>query len=108
MELSMLLFHLGITPNYKAYNQIITAISLTLKNADILLCMTKQLYPAIAQQHRTSWRAVERNIRLTSERAWRCNPVLLTQLAGHPLTAPPTTSQFIAILTAWQMKEQAD
>lgn len=105
MDVSALLFRLGITPNYKAYQQIITAISLSSDNAGFLLMMTKQLYPAVAQVYRTSWRAVERNIRSAADRAWRCNPALLTELAGHPLGEPPTASQLIAILTAWHKQQ---
>lgn len=95
MELTALLFQLGITPNYKAYNQIISAISLALQDTGVLLFMTKRLYPAVAQKHATNWRAVERNIRHASERAWQCNPVLLSRLAGYSLTGSPTSSQFV-------------
>lgn len=106
MELTALLFQLGITPNYKAYNQIISAISLALQDTGVLLFMTKRLYPDVAQKHGTNWRAVERNIRHASERAWQCNPVLLSRLAGYSLTGPPTSSQLIAILARWCREEQ--
>lgn len=108
MELGMLLFRLGVTPNYKAYNQIITAVSLVLKNTGVLLFMTKQLYPEVAQEHGTNWRAVERNIRHASERAWQCNPALLSRLAGYSLAGPPTSSQLIAILTRWYQEKQGE
>ena len=49
MNLSTLLFRLGITPNYKAYHQIITAITLSSENTGLLMLVTKQLYPAVAQ-----------------------------------------------------------
>ena len=96
MNLSTLLFRLGITPNYKAYHQIITAITLSSENTGLLMLVTKQLYPA-----------VERNIRLASDRAWQCNPALLAELAGHPLADTPTSSQLIAILAGWYEKEGA-
>ena len=71
------------------------------------MLVTKQLYPAVAQTYHTSWRAVERNIRLASDRAWQCNPALLAELAGHPLADTPTSSQLIAILAGWYEKEGA-
>lgn len=108
MELSTLLLSLGITPNYKAYHQIVTAIALSADNTGILLFMTKELYPAIAQEYHTNWRAVERNIRMASERAWRCNPELLSELAGYQLMESPTSSQLIAVLAAWRQKEQGE
>ena len=37
MNLSTLLFRLGITPNYKAYHQIITAITLSSENTGLLM-----------------------------------------------------------------------
>ena len=104
MNLSTLLFRLGITPNYKAYHQIITAITLSSENTGLLMLVTKQLYPAVAQTYHTSWRAVERNIRLASD---QCNPALLAELAGHPLADTPTSSQLIAILAGWYEKEGA-
>ena len=107
MNLSTLLFRLGITPNYKAYHQLITAITLSSENTGLLMLVTKQLYPAVAQTYHTSWRAVERNIRLASDRAWQCNPALLAELAGHPLADTPTSSQLIAILAGWYEKEGA-
>ena len=61
----------------------------------------------VARQYSTTWQAVERNIRAAADRAWRCNPALLTELAGHPLGEPPTASQLIAILAGWYEKEGA-
>jgi len=99
MDVSALLFRLGITPNYKAYQQIITAISLSSDNAGFLLMMTKQLYPAVAQVYRTSWRAVERNMRKAGEIAWLRQQAYLEELARGPLKQRPSNAQLLAILT---------
>ena len=99
MNLSTLLFRLGITPNYKAYHQIITAITLSSENTGLLMLVTKQLDPAVAQTYHTSWRAVERNMRKAGEIAWLRQQAYLEELARGPLKQRPSNAQLLAILT---------
>lgn len=99
-ELENLLHMLGVTPNYKCYRQTLFATSLAAQQPDTLLLVTKRLYPAVAREHCTTWHAVERNIRLAVDIAWRCNPGLISMLAGYQLEGKPTAAQFIAILAA--------
>ncbi len=99
-ELGNMLRMLGVTANYKCYSQTIFATSLAAQQPDSLLLVTKRLYPVVAREHQTTWQAVERNIRLAADKAWHCNPGLLSSLAGYPLAEKPTAAQFIAILAA--------
>lgn len=100
METRELLLHLGVTPNYKAFPFLLTALELLLEDSSALLLVTKHLYPAVAQRHGTTWRAVERNLRTATALVWQRNPALLQELAGYPLTRKPTVSQFLAVLLA--------
>ena len=94
-----LLMKLGITPNYVAFSQTACALKLIRGNPDALQLVTKCLYPDVAKQFGTNWKAVERNIRSAADIAWRCNPKLVTNLAGYPLMERPKAAQFIAILS---------
>lgn len=93
-----LLIRLGITPNYVGFHQTRSAVELARRQPDQLFLVTKQIYPEVAKQCRTSWKAVERNIRSAASMAWEKNPELLQEMAGHTLESRPTAAQFLAIL----------
>lgn len=95
---SRLLIQLGVTPNYTSFYQTLYALELSRQNPESLLLVTKCLYPAVAKEFRTTWKAVERNIRSATAMAWCRNPSLLNQLAGYSLPAKPNAARFIAIL----------
>lgn len=94
-----LLMKLGITPNYAAFFQTAFALKLIRVNPDAVQLVTKCLYPDVAKEFGTNWKAVEHNIRFAADIAWRCNPDLVAHLAGYPLSARPKAAQFIAILS---------
>ena len=43
----------------------------------------------------------ERNVRTAVSRAWQVNPELLRAVAGYPLDAAPTASEFIEMLASY-------
>lgn len=98
MELSALLFALGVTSNYKGFHQTVAAAALAVERPEDMLLVTKAVYPVVARRYHTSWRSVERNIRRAADQAWAHRPDLLSQLAGRELTERPTAREFIAIL----------
>lgn len=89
---------LGITPNYIGFHQTITAVELAKHDPDMLVLVTKSLYPEVAKPYGTSWKTVERNIRSVVSIAWERNPDLVRELARYPLDSKPRAAQFIAIL----------
>ena len=99
MDLGTRLYCLGVTPNYKSYHMTVAAVSLAEESPEYLHLVTKLLYPTVAKQYKTTWQAVERNIRSAAERAWR-GPDKFEELTGQRLGKKPTASQFIAILAA--------
>ena len=100
-RIGRLLIRLGITANYKGYFHTACALRLAVQNPELLLQLTKRLYPEVAKQCGTSAPCVERNIRAAAGLAWMHNPALLEALARRPLTGRPTASQFLAVLTAY-------
>lgn len=98
MKCHDILKRMGITPNYIGFHQTLSAVSLVQSQPDYLFSVTKNLYPAVAKEYGTSWKAVERNIRFVISISWTRNPSLLQELAGYPLTEKPKAAQFISIL----------
>ncbi len=94
-----LLRHLGITANYTGFFYIAAAVEQCLVHREKLLMVTKDLYPSIARQHKTTWKAVERDIRTVSNIVWKHNRQPLEELAHRPLTKRPSPSELLAILT---------
>ena len=93
-----LLITLGITSNYYGYYYITNALQLLMSGSENLLLITKRLLPHVARLNSTSPKNVERDIRHSIEIAWRTNPELLSELAGHPLPKKPTVGEFLSIL----------
>ncbi|MCI9479680.1 MAG: hypothetical protein HFI21_11815 [Lachnospiraceae bacterium] len=62
-EIYDLLYSLGVTANYTGFFHMASAIALCREQPGRLLLVTKCLYPEVAKQYNTNWKAVERNIR---------------------------------------------
>lgn len=95
-----LLYQLGATANYTGFFHTAYAVSLCVGRPDRLLLVTKWLYPEVAKQYGTNWKAVERNIRTVSRVIWRENRPLLEELAHGHLEQKPRNTQLLAILAA--------
>ncbi len=95
-----LLHRLGVTANYKGYAYAAYAAALCVERPDLLLLVTKNLYPEVARRYQTTWQAVERGIRSVIAVVWARNPALLGRMAGGALEGKPRSTQFLAIITA--------
>lgn len=99
-EIYGLLYRLGVTGNYTGFFHTAYAVALCAEQPDRLLMVTKWLYPEVAKQYGTNWRAVERNIRTISRIIWQENRPLLEELAHRHLEQRPRNTQLLAILTS--------
>ena len=95
-----LLYRLGATANYTGFFHMAYAVWLCVEQPDRLLLVTKWLYPEVAKQYRTNWKAVERNIRTVSCIIWREGRPLLEELAHRHLEQKPRNAQMLAILVS--------
>lgn len=93
-----LLYNLGVTANYTGFFHMAYAVSLCLEQPDRLLLVTKWLYPEVAKQYGTNWKAVEWNIRTASCIIWRKGRPLLEELAHRRLEKKPRNTQMLSIL----------
>ena len=90
---------LGIYRTYKGYYYVAEAVRLVMKDASLLLYISKSLYPAIARVYVTTVSCVERNIRTIITTCWESGNIeQLEKLAGTRLYKKPTTGEFIDIL----------
>ena len=92
------LYRLGVTANYIGFFYVSHAVWLCSRQPARLLLVTKWLYPKVAEYYGTNWKNVERSIRTVVSVAWRNNPRLLSELAGHRLPEKPKAAQFLSIL----------
>lgn len=97
-DICSLLTRLGLKSNYIGFFHTAFALELALQEPAALCMVTKWIYPAVARRCKTSPAAVERNIRLTSDRVWASASDRLSALAGVPLTRRPANAVFLAIL----------
>lgn len=97
-EIQWLLRRLGATENYTGFFPTVYAIQLAICGPDRLGLITKLIYPDVARQFGTNWRAVERNMRTVVSVIWANNPLLLCELAGYRLSGKPKNSAFLAIV----------
>ena len=65
-----LLRPLGITEKYIGVRQLIQAVEMVMENPDYINALQKEVLSVIAAQYSVSWGAVERNLRLISQKAW--------------------------------------
>ena len=99
-EIYDLLYRLGVTANYTGFFHTAYAVSLCRAQPDRLLLVTKWLYPDVAKQYKTNWKAVERNIRTVNDIIWRERRPLLEELAHGHLEHKPRNTRLLAILAA--------
>ena len=69
-----------------------------MENPDTIHAFPKEVYDVIAAQYPVSWGAVERNLRLISQKAWDTDSGYVEKLAGYPMSKRPTASELIEII----------
>lgn len=99
-RINALLGRLSITPRYVGCPYTAYAVFLAVGQPELLLRVTKDLYPAVASHFNTTCACVIRDIRTVIDVVWTVKRSALQELAPHPLAEKPTVSQFIAILAA--------
>ena len=101
-EISVLLSRMGISASIKGYHFIRRAVIMAVEDEEMLVGITKGLYPDIAKQYKTSASKVERAIRHAIESAWKKNgPQVYFEAAGYLPSEKPTNGQFIAALSEY-------
>lgn len=101
-EISVLLSRMGISASIKGYHFIRKAVIMAVEDEEVLVGITKGLYPDIAKMYKTTASKVERAIRHAIESAWKKNgPQVYFETAGYLPSEKPTNGQFIAALSEY-------
>ncbi|MFO7942202.1 MAG: sporulation transcription factor Spo0A [Bacillota bacterium] len=101
-EVTAVLRAVGVPPNVRGYRYLRRAILLVVEDLSLIEAVTKELYPAVADDFDTRPTRVERAIRHAIETACdRGYPDLMERHFGYPLNprrGKPTNSEFIALV----------
>jgi len=101
ISITKILHELGIPSHIKGYQYIREGISIIYKSRKVG-CITKELYPELADKFETTTSRVERAIRHAIEVSWnRGNWDLMEEIFGHSVDidkAKPTNSEFIVTI----------
>lgn len=101
-DISATLSKMGISASIKGYHFIRRAILMAVDNEEVLIGITKGLYPDIGKLFKTSASKVERAIRHAIESAWKKNgQQVYFEVVGYLTMDKPTNGQFIAALTEY-------
>lgn len=101
-EISVFLSRMGISASIKGYHFIRKAVIMAVEDEEVLVGITKGLYPDIAKMYKTTASKVERAIRHAIESAWKKNgPQVYFEIAGYLPSEKPTNGQFISALSEY-------
>ena len=101
-DITKMLHELGIPAHIKGYQYLRDAISMVVRDREMMEAVTKILYPEIAKKNYTSSSRVERAIRHAIEVAWgRGSLEVIDELFGYTISTgkgKPTNSECIALI----------
>lgn len=101
-DITKMLHELGIPAHIKGYQYLRDAISMVVRDREMMEAVTKILYPEIAKKNYTSSSRIERAIRHAIEVAWgRGSLEVIDELFGYTISTgkgKPTNSEFIALI----------
>lgn len=102
-DITRMLHELGIPAHIKGYQYLRDAITMAVKDQEMMSSVTKILYPTIAKKHQTTSSRVERAIRHAIEVAWgRGKMETIDEVFGYTVSTgkgKPTNSEFIALIS---------
>lgn len=105
LDAERLLRLLGVSGKLSGFYFAVYMLEQVQKKPEYVLLITKRLYRQTAQHFNTTTSCVERNLRTLVQACWRQpDHSVLDQIAGCPLSQPPTNTQFIDMLASYLRK----
>lgn len=99
---------LGAGARYLGFRYFVASVELY-RQAPERVSLTKEIYPAVARQFKTSQYNVERDLRTYCNAVWNHGDrARLNQLAGYRLVQKPTTGELIDIIAAYLDDQQEE
>ena len=93
-----LIRQLGVTSKYKGYYYVAEAVRMFMEIQDHPIKITKDIYPSLAKQFKSTSVNVEHDIRTVIKVCWELNKEAMEEIAGYPLRYKPTNSEFIDMM----------
>lgn len=101
-KVTYLMLDMGVPAHLKGYHYLRHAITMSVKDMEVVGSVTKLLYPVIAKHYGTTDQKVERAIRNAIEISWlRGNIETFEELFGYSVVngkTRPTNSEYIACM----------
>ena len=105
LDAERLLRLLGVSGKLSGFYFAVYMLEQVQEKPECVLLITKHPYRQTAQHFNTTTNCVERNLRTIVQACWRqSNHSMLDQIAGCPLSQPPTNTQFIDMLASYLRK----
>lgn len=98
-NIARILRELGLSASYKGFHFAVFAVSMIIEDQRRLTAMMK-IYHDVSEITGFSVAAIESDLRTVVARAWNCCPQRLMQMAGYKMTAAPTVSEFLDIVSS--------
>jgi len=90
---------MGIKGTYQGMKCLVCGVELAYEDRDLLMAVTKELYPEIARHVGGNGKTVERNLRTVTRVCWESGDrAFLDEIAGLPLKSQPTSGEMIDYL----------
>ena len=83
-----LIRQLGVTSKYKGYYYVAEAVRMFMEIQDHPIKITKDIYPSLAKQFKSTSVNVEHDIRTVINVCWESNKEAMDEIAGYPLHQP--------------------
>lgn len=110
-KIANIFISVGIPAHIKGYQFLREAIKMAISTPEIINCITKKLYPSIAEKFDTSASKVERAIRHAIEVAWNRGKIEnINNIFGikiYSANEKPTNGEFIALVADKMLLEGA-
>ena len=111
-QVSNIFITIGIPAHIRGYNYLREAVRLTIEEPEIINCITKRLYPAIAKRFKTSASKVERAIRHAIDVGWSRGKIEnFNNVFGVKVYCDndkPTNGEFIALVADKMLLKEAE
>ena len=102
LDAERLLRLLGVSGKLSGFYFAVYMLEQIQKKPERVLLITKRLYRQTAHHFNTTTSCVERNLRTLVQACWRQpDHSMLNQIAGSPLSQPPTNTQFLDMLASY-------
>ena len=99
---------MGVTSKYKGYYYVAEAVRMFMEIQDHPIKITKDIYPSLAKQFKSTPVNVEHDIRTVINVCWASNKEAMNKIAGYQLRYKPTNSEFIDMMAYYLVQMETE